>query len=106
MTAAQSLAQSLGTFRLAVCVAGLPGRERLGELQPAATAQLLPGGVRRSPSPDPDRAAKGSEAGQTVIDDEVLRGAGVTDFARYAVSETDGELDLDLFLGDLTPVRR
>ena len=50
--------------------------------------------------------ADGIGSGHTVIDDEVLRDAGVTDFAQYAVSGVDGELDLDFFLGTLTAERR
>jgi citronellol/citronellal dehydrogenase len=41
----------------------------------------------------------GRFAGQTVIDDDVLRSAGVTDFAPYAVSGVDEGLDTDFFLG-------
>ena len=36
--------------------------------------------------------------GRTLIDDEVLRERGVTDFARYAVSGVDAALDVDFFL--------
>jgi citronellol/citronellal dehydrogenase len=36
--------------------------------------------------------------GRTLIDDEVLRERGVTDFARYAVSGVDAALDGDFFL--------
>jgi citronellol/citronellal dehydrogenase len=36
--------------------------------------------------------------GRTVIDDDVLRDAGETDFSRYAVSGVDGDLDTDFFL--------
>jgi citronellol/citronellal dehydrogenase len=37
-------------------------------------------------------------SGETLIDEDVLRAAGVTDFARYAVSGVDADLALDLFL--------
>jgi citronellol/citronellal dehydrogenase len=33
------------------------------------------------------------------IDEDVLRGRGVTDFARYAQSGTDDDLMLDVFVG-------
>jgi len=36
--------------------------------------------------------------GQTLVDDEVLRASGVTDFASYAVSGVDADLDSDFFL--------
>jgi citronellol/citronellal dehydrogenase len=37
-------------------------------------------------------------SGETLIDEDVLRAAGVVDFARYAVSGADADLALDLFL--------
>jgi citronellol/citronellal dehydrogenase len=39
-----------------------------------------------------------SVTGRTLIDDEVLRERGVTDFARYAVSGVDDGLAGDFFL--------
>jgi citronellol/citronellal dehydrogenase len=50
----------------------------------AAYAILTPGGQRVT--------------GRTFIDDEVLRERGVTDFARYAVSGVDDDLEGDFFL--------
>jgi citronellol/citronellal dehydrogenase len=37
--------------------------------------------------------------GRTLIDDEVLRERGVTDFGKYAVSGVDADLEGDFFLG-------
>ncbi len=44
------------------------------------------------------------QTGQTLIDDEVLAEAGITDLERYRAGEGDGELIADLFVDD-APLR-
>jgi citronellol/citronellal dehydrogenase len=39
-----------------------------------------------------------ARTGQLLIDDDVLREAGITDFSRYAYSGRDEDLDGDFFL--------
>jgi hypothetical protein len=45
-----------------------------------------------------------TRTGSTLIDDEVLREAEVIDFARYAVSGVDADLDPDIFMDQRAPV--
>ena len=54
-------------------------------------------GRRRARDPDP--AGRGSTPGNTFIDDEVLREAGVTDFAKYlSEGATEESLQEDFYL--------
>ena len=37
-------------------------------------------------------------SGQTLLDEEVLRSRGVTDFSRYSLANDDSELELDIYV--------
>ena len=75
-----------------------PARRRRGD-EPRAHA----GDLRRLGVRGPDPAAR-EYTGQSLIDDEVLAAAGVTDLEPYRAGPGDGELIGDLFV-DPAPLR-
>lgn len=71
----------------------------------AAVQNLLGGEASMARSRRPEIVADaahviltGTTSGNTYIDDDVLRGAGVTDFSQYLYSGKEEDLALDLFL--------